>query len=214
MGQRARTARGFGRLHVLTDPDGPHPVLDVVDAALAAGVPTIQVRSKQGSDRCRLAEVVAVTERCHAAGATCIVNDRVDLALAATADGVHLGDDDLTVAIARRLLGPDAIVGATVRDVAGAAAAEADGASYLGIGPTFATATKTVDVDPLGPSTVATIARSVAIPAVAIAGITVDAVPALLADGVAGVAVIGAVSRAGDPGAACTAFLDAIEQAA
>ena len=213
MGRRARTASGFGRLHVLTDPDGPHPVLDVVDAALAAGVPTIQVRAKRGSDRCRLAEVMAVAERCRGAGATCIVNDRVDFALAAGADGVHLGDDDLTVATARRLLGPDALVGATVRDADRAAAAAAEGASYLGVGPTFATSTKDVDADPLGPETVAAIARSAAVPAVAIAGVTVDAVAGLLADGVTGVAVIGAISRADDPGAACAAFLDAIESA-
>ena len=214
MRPRGRSASGFGRLHVLTDPEGPRPVLDVVDVALAAGVPTIQVRAKQGTDRSRFAEVLAVTERCRAAGATCIVNDRVDFALAAGADGVHLGDDDLTVATARRLLGPGALIGATVRDRETAQAAVSDGASYLGVGPTFATATKALAVQPLGVEAVADIARAVTVPTVAIAGVTVESVIALLERGLTGVAVIGAVSRNDDPGAACTALLDAVEQAA
>jgi thiamine-phosphate pyrophosphorylase len=186
-------------------------MLDIVDAALAAGVPSVQVRLKAGTDRERLAAISAVLERCRDAGATCVVNDRVDLALAAGADGVHLGADDLPVAVARRLLGADAVVGATVRDPEGARAAERDGADYLGVGPAFATSTKEVGVTPLGLGGVAAVAAVVDIPSVAIAGVTVDSAREITARGVAGVAVIGAVSRADDPLAACTALLDAVE---
>jgi thiamine-phosphate pyrophosphorylase len=208
---RGQDHDGFGRLHVLTDPDGPHSVVDIVDLALAAGVPCVQVRLKAGTDRERLAAVSAVLERCRDAGATCVVNDRIDLVLAAGADGVHLGADDLPVAVARRLLGAEAVVGATVRDCDGARKAERDGADYLGIGPTFATNTKEIAVTPLGVAGVADVAAAVDIPSVAIAGITADAARQLTGMGVAGVAVVGAVSRARDPQAACTALLDAVE---
>jgi len=204
---------GFARLHLLTDPDGPRPVLDVVEIALAEGVPWVQVRSKVGSDRERLAVIEAVLQRCRLAGATCVVNDRVDLALAAGADGVHLGADDLPVAVARRLLGADAVIGATVRDADGARRAERAGADYLGVGPTQATSTKLVGVGPLGEDGVAAVAAVVDIPSVAIAGVTAESARALRLLGVAGVAVVGAVSRADDPAAACTALLDAVEGA-
>lgn len=211
MALRGQDRNGFGRLHVLTDPDGPHPVVDVVDAALDAGAPTVQVRLKSGTDRERLAAVSAVLERCRAAGATCIVNDRVDLVLAAGADGVHLGADDLPVPEARRLLGAGAVVGATVRDGDEARTAERDGADYLGIGPTFATNTKQVARTPLGVAGVADVAAAVSIPSVAIAGVTVESARQLVSRGVAGVAVVGAISRAADPRAACSALLDALE---
>lgn len=207
---RARDHQGFGRLQVLTDPDGPHRVLDVVDAALAAGVPTVQVRAKAGTDRRRLTEIEAIVTRCGAVGATCIVNDRLDLALAAGARGVHLGHDDLPVRAARRLA-PELMIGATVRTVDEACAAEVAGASYVGVGPVFATETKRLAVDPLGVEVAGEIARSVTIPSVAIAGITVDTVTSLLAHGVTGIAVVGAVSHTDDPAAACTALLDRIE---
>jgi thiamine-phosphate pyrophosphorylase len=210
---RGRDPEGFGRLHVLTDADRPESVLDVVDAALAAGAPTVQVRQKAGTDRERLATVDAVLSRCRAAGATCIVNDRIDLALAAGADGVHLGADDLPVAVARRMMGADAIVGATVRDPGRARAAERDGASYVGVGPTFTTTTKDPGVAPLGVDGVAEVAAAVNIPAVAIAGVTARSAAALTSRGLAGVAVMGAVSGARDPQAACRDLLDAIEGA-
>jgi thiamine-phosphate pyrophosphorylase len=213
MGARARADNGFGRLQILTDPDGPHPVLDVVDAALAAGAPTIQVRAKAGTDRSRFEQVAAVLERCRGRGADCIVNDRVDLALAAGADGVHLGDDDLPVPDARHLMGSTAVIGATVRSADGARRAEADGASYIGIGPTFATATKQVAVPVLAVEGVAAIAAATTLPSVAIAGITADLAPSVLAAGVTGLAVVGAVSRAPDPGAATAFLLDIIETA-
>ena len=101
----------LGRLHVLVDS------LIVAEAALEAGAPTLQVRLKTGTDARPLpAWPRAIAERCRAAGATCLVNDRADLAVAVEADGVHVGADDLPVRAVRRIVGPDALVGGTARD--------------------------------------------------------------------------------------------------
>lgn len=197
----------IGRLHVLVD------TVALAEAALAGGAPTLQVRVKHGDDRVRFAVVAAVVERCRSAGAACIVDDRADMAVAAGAHGVHVGATDLPVDAARRVVGPDLVVGATVRDPAAAARAVQLGADYLGVGPTYATATKDGLPGPLGPTGVGRVASAVGVPVVAIAGITSERVPEVLAAGAWGVAVIGAVSRAADPVAATRALLDAVADA-
>ncbi|HEY3687605.1 MAG TPA: thiamine phosphate synthase [Streptosporangiaceae bacterium] len=191
----ARNAAGrrFPRLHVIVD------TVAHAEAALRGGAPAIQVRLKTGTDRERYAATAAIADRCAAADALCVVDDRVDLALAAGAGGVHVGADDLPVDAVRRIGGPGLIVGATARDPEAARARVADGADYLGVGPAYATTSKTGLPDPLGPSRVGEVARAAAVPVLAIAGITAARVPELLAEGVAGVAVIGAVTRAADP---------------
>lgn len=203
----------IGRLHVLTDLDAPVPPLDLVAAALGGGAPVIQVRAKALEDRTFLALAEAVVARCRSAGATCLIDDRVDLALAAGADGVHLGDLDLPVAVARRLLGPDMIIGATARDAASARARVTDGADYLGVGPTYATTTKDGLPDPIGPTGVGTVAAAADVPVIAIAGITLERVPEVMAVGAHGIAVVGAVSRADDPLQATADLLAAVEAA-
>jgi len=205
--------RVIGRLHVLTDLDAPVPPLDLVAAALGGGAPVIQVRAKALEDRTFLALAEAVVARCRSAGATCLIDDRVDLALAAGADGVHLGDLDLPVAVARRLLGPDMIIGATARDAASARARVTDGADYLGVGPTYATTTKDGLPDPIGPTGVGTVAAAADVPVIAIAGITLERVPEVMAVGAHGIAVVGAVSRADDPRQATADLLAAVEAA-
>ncbi len=201
----------IGRLQVLTDLDAPADPLVAVDAALAAGAPVIQVRAKALTDRALFALAEAVVMRCRVAGATSLVDDRVDIALATGADGVHLGDDDLPVDVARRLLGHEAIIGATARDVAAGRARVAEGADYLGVGPTYATSTKSGLPPALGPTAVGAVAKAVSVPVIAIAGITLERVPEVLAAGVHGVAVVGAVSRVDDPGRATADLLAAIE---
>jgi thiamine-phosphate pyrophosphorylase len=136
------------------------------------------------------------------------------MAVAAGADGVHVGAMDLPVDAARRVVGSDLVVGATVRDPAAALRAVELGADYLGVGPTYASSTKDGLPEPLGPPGIAAVAAAVAVPVVAIAGITVDRVPEVLAAGAWGVAVIGAVSRAADPVAATRALLEAVAVAA
>jgi thiamine-phosphate pyrophosphorylase len=213
LGGKQPGGRRIGRLQVLTDLHGDADPLPVVDAALAAGAPVIQVRAKHLDDRAFLDLATDVVRRCRAHGATCLVDDRVDIALAAEADGVHLGELDLPVDLARRLLGPAALIGATARDAAAGQARIAEGADYLGVGPTYATVTKAGLPDPLGPAAVGEVAAAVDVPVIAIAGITLERVPEVLAAGVHGVAVVGAVSRADDPGRAVADLLVAIEEA-
>jgi thiamine-phosphate pyrophosphorylase len=197
----------LGRLQVLVDS------LIVAEAALEAGAPTLQVRLKTGTDadRFRLARVIA--ERCRAAGATCLVNDRADLALAVDADGVHVGADDLPVPIVRRIMGPAALVGGTARDPETARRLVGEGASYLGVGPTFATASKTGLPEPIGVEGVRAVVEAVDVPVVAIAGITVGTVDAVMATGAWGVAVIGAIADSPDPHSATHDLMLAVAKA-
>jgi thiamine-phosphate pyrophosphorylase len=198
-------------LHLVTPDPVDGRVLASVDAALAAGARWVQVRTKAGTDRQRLEAVLAVRRRTEAAGAVCLVNDRVDLALAAGADGVHLGDGDLPVDAVRRLVPPDFIIGATARDPDGARRAAAAGATYVGVGPVFATTTKAGLPPPLGPEGLARVCASAGLPVIAIAGVTASRVPAVLAAGAAGVAVVGAVFSAPDPAAATAELLAALQ---
>ncbi|MFC7494884.1 MULTISPECIES: thiamine phosphate synthase [unclassified Nocardioides] len=170
--------------------------VDLLGALVAAGVGAIQVRDKSLDDRSLLAFVTAAVEAVRPAGGLLIVNDRVDVALAAGADGVHLGAEDLPVRAARALA-PDLVIGATCRSRAAVLEARAAGASYAGVGPVFATSSKAGLPEPLGVDGLASVTG--VLPVVAIAGITAERVPAVIAAGAHGVAVLGAVSRAPDP---------------
>jgi len=199
------TAAGprIGRLHLVTDSRAGADVLATVAAALAAGVDTVQVRlGDDVSDRVAYELAAAVVRRCRTAGATCLVNDRVHVALAVGADGAHVGADDLPVAAARRVLGPAAILGATARDAPTARRAVADGADYVGVGPAYPTTTKPGLPAAIGPAGVAAVAAAVRAPVIAIGGVTAERVAELRRAGAYGVAVVGAISAAADPGAA------------
>ncbi|NJC69766.1 thiamine phosphate synthase [Planosporangium thailandense] len=190
----------IGRLHVITDARPGRDVLSVVAAGLAVGADTIQVRVPDATtDREAYGLTREILRMCRESGATCLVNDRLHVALAAGADGGHVGADDLPVDVARKILGPHGILGATARDPESARRAVADGASYLGVGPAYATRTKDGLPDPIGPAGVAAVARSVTVPVIAIGGVTADRVGELTAAGAYGVAVVGAVSEAADP---------------
>jgi thiamine-phosphate pyrophosphorylase len=200
-------AGALGRLHVITGD------LAIASAALDAGAPVIQVRAKSLSDAELYELVCRVVEHAARREAAVIVNDRVDIAVAAGAAGAHVGAHDLPVAAARAALGPARHLGGTARDPDAARAHEAAGATYLGVGPTYATASKEGLPDPLGVTRVGAIAVAVSIPVIAIAGVTAERVPELLDAGVYGVAVIGAVANAPDPGLATEALLRALEKA-
>jgi thiamine-phosphate pyrophosphorylase len=204
---------GFGRLHVITDTRPGRHVLAVVIAALDAGAPVIQLRAKGQRDR-ELYELASrVVGECASRGAWCIVNDRVDIALAVGATGVHVGADDLPVRVARDLIGDVRVLGATARDPETARRHEVAGATYLGVGPAFSTGSKDGLPAPLGPEGIARVAAAVSIPVIAVAGVTASRVPELLAAGAFGVAVISAVSEADDPGAATKGLLNALDAA-
>ncbi|AGL14472.1 thiamine phosphate synthase [Actinoplanes sp. N902-109] len=198
----------FPRLHVITDS------VAIATAVVAAGPPdrlAIQVRVTDGvTDRVAYdlaAEILAV---CRAAGVMCLVNDLLHVALAVGADGGHVGADDLPVAAARKIL-PTGVVGATCRDPEAARQAVAAGASYLGVGPAYPTTTKTGLPAPLGPDRIGAVAQAVpGTPVLAIGGVTVDRVAELRRAGVAGVAVVGSVTRAADPGAATARLIEAL----
>jgi len=199
------TARApLGRLHVLVDS------VSLAEAALEGGAPTLQVRVKAGSDRSRFEVVAAVAERCRSAGATCIVDDRADFAVAAGVDGVHVGADDLPVAVVRRVVGRSMLVGATARDPATARRLVAAGVDYLGVGPVYASTTKLGLPDPLGVAGVRAVVEAVPVPVVAISGITVTRVPEVLATGAHAIAVIGAVANADDPHEATSLLVRAV----
>jgi thiamine-phosphate pyrophosphorylase len=197
----------LGRLHVLVD------TIVVAEAALEAGAPTLQVRLKSGTDRDRYRLAASIAERCRAAGATCLVNDRADLAVAVGADGVHVGADDLPLAVVRRIIGPGRLLGGTARDPRTARRLVTEGASYLGVGPTFATASKAGLPEPIGVAGVRAVAAAVDVPVIAIAGITAHTVEAVLAAGAWGVAVIGAVADAPDPHSATHDLMMAVAKA-
>jgi len=203
----------IGRLHVVTDTRPGRDPIRTVSAALDAGAPVVQVRAKHLTDRDLYDLAGRVAELCAEHGALCVVNDRPDVALAVDAGGAHVGADDLPVPAARRVLGQRRVLGATARDAATARSHEAAGASYLGVGPAYATTTKAGLPDPLGPAGVGAVAAAVQIPVVAVAAVTAARVGELIAAGAHGVAVVSAISDAEDPGAATAALLRALETA-
>jgi len=196
-------------LCVITDP-GLAPGKDhvaIAEAALAGGADVIQLRDKAGDLRDLLRQAQAIRALCRARGALFIVNDRVDLALAAGADGAHVGQDDLPAEAARRLLGPGKLLGVSTHDVAQARGALAAGADYIGFGPMFATGTKETGYTPRGPAALADIRRAVGpLPILAIGGITLENVAAVVRAGATAPAVISAIVAAQDVAAAAAAF--------
>jgi thiamine-phosphate pyrophosphorylase len=198
----------FPRLHVITPPDPAATDFEAMQAVLAAGAPLIQVRTKDVSDRSRFTRASSLVGQCHALGAVAIINDRADVAAATGADGVHVGHDDLPPDAVRSVLGAEAVIGATARDPDAARRARDSGATYLGVGPIYATSTKTGLPAPIGLAGLEAVARAVDLPVIAIAGVQPKQVPELLEAGAWGVAAIGAVFDAADPATVVHQFLE------
>lgn len=184
--------------------------LDVLDACLDAGVRLVQFREKEGSARDLLAKAEAFRTHTAAADALLIIDDRVDLALACGADGVHLGQDDLPIAAARRIA-PELILGSSTHDLKEALAAQAEGASYVNIGPVFATQTKDVPSGVIGPEAIGQIAPQLTIPFTCMGGIKPHNIGEVLAQGARIAAVVTAVTAAKDVRAAALALRTAIQ---
>ncbi|MFI5929838.1 thiamine phosphate synthase [Micromonospora sp. NPDC051543] len=203
----------LGRLHLITDTRPGRDPLTVVRAALAAAHAdlVVQVRVQDSAtDREAYDLAARVLALCAPYGATCLVNDRLHVALAVGAAGGHVGADDLPVAAARHVLGPTGVLGVTAREPRGAVEAVVAGATYLGVGPCHTTSTKAGLPEPIGSVGVRDVVDAVDVPVIAIGGVTADRVPALRAAGAYGVAVVGAVSSAADPGRATTDLLRAL----
>ena len=183
------------RLYLVTDeyclPPGRN-LFDAVEEALQAGVTLVQYREKNGPGKGMLEKARSLIALCHKYNVSLLVNDRIDIALLSGADGVHLGQDDIPVAEARRLAGEDFLIGATAHNVEEALAAEAAGVDYLGCGAVFATHTKK-DTVPLGLDGLQAIRQAVHIPIAGIAGITTENYQQVLATGADGVAVVSGI---------------------
>ena len=186
--------------------------LPLLDEWLDAGVRLVQLRAKTLTSGELLSLADAMTDGCRAAGATLIVNDRVDVAQMASADGVHVGQEDLPASTARRMLGERAWIGLSTHSDAQAHAAVGEPATYLAIGPVFATTTKSaasavVGLD--GVRSASAIAHAAGRPIVAIGGMTLPTVPAVLAAGADAVAVISDL-LAENPRERARAYLEAL----
>lgn len=194
---------------------GDRSTSEIVRAAIDGGIDAVQLRDKGLEARDRYEIGLECRELTESANVDLIVNDRVDLARAIDADGVHLGQSDLPVAVARDLLGPDAVVGCSASTVAEATRAEADGADYLGVGAIYGTSSKDVEEsnDGVGPDRIREIVGAVSIPVVGIGGITAENAGPVVQSGAAGVAVISAITAAGDPRAATESLAEAVESA-
>ena len=189
-------------IYLVTDEACLHgrPLLECVEEALTAGVTLVQYRAKAADGGVLYAEACKLKELCDKYNVPLIINDRLDIALAVGAAGVHLGQDDLPCAVARRLLGEDFIIGVSAHNPAEAVQAVSEGADYLGCGAVFGTATKH-DVAKLGLENLRAIRKAVAVPMVGIGGITADNYAEVLATGANGAAIVSGILAQDDIGA-------------
>jgi thiamine-phosphate pyrophosphorylase len=197
------------RLYALLDPDraGGHDLAALGREVVAGGATLVQLRDKHGSTRRLIEETRAIKAALAASGVPVLVNDRVDVALAAGADGVHVGQDDMPAVDARRLLGSSAVIGLSVKTIAEAEAAPLDALDYVCVGGVFVTTSKDNTAAPIGISGLKNLlaalrARKPDFPIGAIAGIDETNAGEVISAGADGVAVISALSLAPDPAGA------------
>lgn len=180
--------------------------VEVVAAAVSGGVTCVQLREKHCSTREFLDEARRVRELLVGTGVPLIINDRLDVALAVGADGVHLGQNDMHISDARRLVGERLVIGISAESVADAIRAEAEGADYIGVSPVFTTPTKMDTAPPLGLEGLREIRRAVSLPLVAIGSIRHDNAAEVLRAGADGLAVVSAIVSAPCPRTAAAAL--------
>lgn len=185
----------FAGLHVLTDsllrPDRSHRA--IAEAALAGGASVIQFREKKMARAQMIEEAREIQSLCKAAGVPFLINDWIEVAQAIDADGVHLGQGDVDCQLARKILGPRKIIGISVDSPRQATVAEKEGADYVGVGPIFATDSKTDAGGPVGLERIAQVSLVCELPIVAIGGITLGNIAQVADAGADGAAVIAAV---------------------
>ena len=196
------------RLCLVTDRGlaGGRSVIDVALAAARGGATMVQLREKEATTRAFVDEARALKAALAPLGVPLAINDRLDVALAVDADGLHVGQDDMPVEEARRLLGPGKFVGLSITALDQALRADAEAADYLGVGPIYAQATKSDAAPPLGIDGLRRIRGLTRKPIVAIGGLTPDNGAPALAAGANGLAVVSAIVAAADPEAAARRF--------
>ena len=185
--------------------------VEVVRAAIRGGVSCVQLREKGCSTREFMDEARLLKALLVGTGVPLFINDRLDVALAVGADGVHLGQNDLAIADARRLVGNRMIIGISAESVADAVRAEAEGADYIGASPVFTTSTKTDTAPPLGLDGLRAIRRAVQLPLVAIGGIDANNAAQVLRAGADGLAVVSAIVSAPCPRTAAAGLRQRIQ---
>lgn len=199
------------KLYVITD-ERYHPgrnMLDVIEEALRGGADVVQLRDKHASKREIYQKAVELRELTARYGKLFIVNDHPDIVLAVDADGVHLGQDDLPIAAARRIMG-DRIIGISTHSLEQAKRAEAEGADYIGVGPVFATQTKE-GAAPVTVELVRQVAETIQIPYVAIGGIKLHNVDQVLEAGARRICAVSEIVGSEDVKGTCEAFLRRIK---
>ena len=206
---RRRFVRG---LYVILDPDGLNgrPLVEALKEAAAGGARLFQYRDKTASVREAYHRGTQLQQAAADVGALFLVNDRCDLALAIGADGVHLGQDDLPLPLARVIMGPEKLIGISTHTAIQVTEATSQGADYLGFGPIFATATKPGHEQVVGVDGLATVRRLTSLPIFAIGGIRPETVESVIKAGARGVAIISAVWKAPDVAAAVQHFVECL----
>jgi len=179
-----------------------------VRSALSCGVGVVQYRNKDAAARQMYDEALQLGQMCREAGAACLINDRLDIALAVDADGVHLGQSDMPLAVARKLLGPEKIIGLTVHNLAEALQGQSLGADYLGVAPIFSTTTKPDSGKPAGVGLIEQIRKEVSLPLIAIGGINHCNARQVIAAGADGLCAISCVVASNNAGEEMRRFQD------
>ena len=211
LGGSARQRLREARLLVLVSENSCRASLSgTIHEAAAGGAQIIQLREKNLDDRTLLERASAVRDWTRKLGVLFILNDRPDIARLADADGVHLGQEDVPIRAARRILGPDALIGISTHNIAQVRQAVLEGANYIGIGPTFPSDTKKFDAYP-GLDFIRQASAETSLPAFAIGGITLENLPEVIAAGARRVAVSAAICQADDPGQVAGRILESLK---
>ena len=202
----------IGKLHVLTDTllQSRFSHIELTKQAIAGGADTIQFRHKQGPTREMIQVATEMKRLCNEKDVIFIVNDRIDIAIASEADGVHLGQDDFPIPLARKLLGDNRIIGGSAATMEEAKKCLSDGADYVGFGPVYPTGSKN-DAGPVsGINTLRKIVEAIPLPIIAIGGIDKENAPGVMKAGAHGIAVISTVCCKEDPEGATKGLYEAI----
>jgi thiamine-phosphate pyrophosphorylase len=186
---------------------------EIVSAAVNGGVTVVQLREKDCSTREFIDQALAIKDFLKTRRVPLIINDRVDVAQAVKADGVHLGQTDMPLAAAREIIGDTMIIGISAESLQDAIEAQKGGADYLGVSPIYATPTKTDTAAPLGPDGLHEIHKTVTLPLVGIGGLNRENAAEVILNGADGVAVVSAIVAADDPEAAARVLKKVIEEA-
>ncbi len=204
----------IGKLHILTDTvlQSRFSHMEITRLAIAGGADTIQYRQKSGSTR-EMIEIARNMKRlCSEADVTFIVNDRLDVAIAAEADGVHLGQDDFPIPMARELLGEGRIIGGSAATLDEARKCLSEGADYVGFGPVYPTSSKD-DAGPVsGIDILKQVVEIIPLPIIAIGGVGAENIPDVMRAGAHGIAVISAVCCQDDPEEATRSLYQALNK--